>query len=1039
MNHNIYMEEGLEKLFIKSIEELGYTFIAPQDIQRDSKYGVIDQGLLKEALRRIHPSYSDYVLDQAIQIVSHIDLGLLIQRNEVFFDYLQNGIEVPDPDDIQYSTKRVYLIDDQCMEHNSFVVTHQLTIIDQATKRPDILIYINGLPLIVIELKSMTAERSDIHSAYRQIKNYQQDIESLFVYNAFNIISDFTTTRVGTITANETWYKPWKSVDGSYESTKYADYKTLLQGMLDQKRLLDIIKHFIFFEERDGQKIKILAQYHQYFAVRKAVTSTLEAIERKDGRGGVFWHTQGSGKSLSMVFYVAYMQHILTHPTFVILTDRNDLDMQLYQQFSRAASFLRQHPVQAKSRAHLKELLQDRASNGIFFTTLQKFFESEEPLTDREDVIVVADEAHRSQYGLKEQITEDGHIQIGFAKRVRQALPKATYIGFTGTPISEQDKDTQEVFGDYIDIYDMSQAIEDGATKPIFYENRVIDLRLDEPLLQAIDDRYEVLSEQASAYDIEASKKELGKLAQIIGSEEAIDRLVRDMITHYETHRAHVATGKAMIVAYNREIAMDIYHKMLKLRPQWEDKVHVVMTSSNNDPESWKAIIGTPQDKETLAKRFKDNEDPFKIAIVVDMWLTGFDVPSLSTLYVYKPMKGHNLMQAIARVNRTFKDKAGGLVVDYIGLGASLKEAIKVYTPHDQVQLSQADIKDSAYPLFQEKLEEIRYLFKDFDYHHLFGGKTSSEEIADLITEGINYIFSLPMDQQEAFKREAYALKQAHSLCSSVSTDHEQREAAFFEAIRTSIVRITQPGQMSKADINQDIAQLIDQAIYSKGVINVFQDFKEGFRLSDPKFLKRLAQMDQKHLSIELLNRLLSDEIKVYQRKNRALSMDFSEKLKQIMDRYRSGMVDNAEQLDQFLSVVSEKEGLYHTQDQEQKTLDTVRTALIELAKEIVDQSQRAYDLSLTDEEMAFYYALSKPENATALLTDDTLIALTKELTEMINQERTPDWYDKESGQAHMQRSVKRLLTKYKYPKEKLIEVVPLIMEQAELFESSAS
>lgn len=465
----------------------------------------------------------------------------------------------------------------------------------------------------------MNTQFQDVESAYRQIKNYQKGIDELFVYNAFNIISDFTTTKVGTITANFEWYKEWKTSDGKTESKEYGDFNTPIRGLLDKKNFLEIIRNFIFFEHADGSANKIMAQYHQYYAVKKALRSTVDAIKRKDGRGGVFWHTQGSGKSLSMVFYSQYLMRTIDSPTFVIITDRNDLDNQLYGQFAKASRFLRQKPVQAKSREDLYNLLDKRKSNGIFFTTMQKFQESDEPLSLRNDVIVISDEAHRSQYGLREKISKDGKIQVGMARLVRDSLPNATYIGFTGTPISEKDKDTKEVFGSYIDIYDMNQAVEDGATKPVFYENRVLNLFLDKEVLDLIDQKYDEMEENASSIDIENSKKKLSKLERIIGSDEAIDTLVRDIIEHYETNRADLLTGKALLVAYNRRIAIKIYKKILELRPDWDEKVKLVATSSNNDPEDWKDILGYKSDKEELAKRFKDNDDPFKIAIVVDV------------------------------------------------------------------------------------------------------------------------------------------------------------------------------------------------------------------------------------------------------------------------------------------------------------------------------------------------------------------------------------------------------------------------------------
>lgn len=1026
--NEIYIEDGFEKLFINYIQDLGYSYVPHQKIVRDSMKAVIASEILKDSLYRINPYLSEEIIDLAINKIKYIDAGLLVNRNESFFEYLQDGIEVSFYKNNMQKTKRVYLVDYENIENNSFIVTNQLTIIGKDTKRPDVIIYINGLPLVVIELKSMTAESADITNAYRQIKNYQYDIEELFVYNAFNIISDFTTTQLGTITAGNSWYKEWKSVDGSYESTIYADYKTLIEGVLDKGRFLDIIKNFIFFEHKDEGTSKILAQYHQYFAVHKAVKSTKNAIKQGHGRGGVFWHTQGSGKSLSMIFYTAYLIKELRNPTFVVLTDRNDLDDQLYGQFSRAQKFLRQEPIQAESRKNLNELLDNRTSNGIFFSTMQKFAESEEALTSRNDVIVIADEAHRSQYGLREKISKDGKVQSGMARLVRNSLPNATYIGFTGTPLSINDKDTQEIFGEYIDVYDMSQSVEDGATKPVYYENRVINLGLKEEILKEIDAKYEELSENSNEMDIEKSKQELSRLEQIIGSDEAIETLVNDIVSHYQENREHLLTGKAMIVAYNRKIAVDIYRKILKLRPEWNEKVQVVVTGNNNDPEDWKKIIGTKSDKEELAKRFKDDNDPFKIAIVVDMWLTGFDVPSLATMYIYKPMKGHNLMQAIARVNRVFRDKEGGLVVDYIGIARALKEAMRDYTKNDQKAIDNSNIRDSAYPMFQEKLEVCRNVFfYNFNYSHIFSKDINNARLADLIIEGLNHALTFHEKKQNEFKKESYALKQAHTLCSSLSTEKEQREAAYFEAIRTSMNRITSPGKLKKEDINKQIGALIEQSIHSSGVINLFHDFEKGFSLFEPHFIEKIEKMEQKNLSIELLNKLLHDEIRTFSRGDLVKGKEFSERLKSIMKRYRESMVDNAESLDQFIGLIGEESGDYN--------LGAIRQALFNLAKDIVKLDEENKALGLSKEELAFYHAISKPENISDFYTNEELIAFTQDLTKTISKEMTSDWMMRESGRANMRRTVKRLLAKYKYPKDKQYKIIELIVEQAEYFE----
>jgi len=1037
MSKRGFAEDQLEEVFIRAIEDLGYQYIPPQEMVRSSLKTPIAEEMLKESLMQMNPGVSLDIIERAIQQLTYIDAGLLASRNETFFDYLQNGIEVSYYEQGKQKTSRVYLLDTKTVENNTFVVTSQLTIVGKDQKRPDILLFVNGLPLVVIELKSAMSDQADIHSAYRQIRNYQQDIEELFVYNAFNIISDYTFTKLGTLTADESWYKEWKTTDGSYETTKYADFHTLLEGTLTKERLLDILMNFIMFEHKESTIYKIMAQYHQYFAVHKAAQSTYEAMENGDGRGGVFWHTQGSGKSLSMVFYTQLMTKALGQPTFVVITDRNDLDDQLYGQFSRTQDFLRQKPVQAQSRDHLKELLNQRQSNGIFFTTMQKFAESEEALTDRNDVIVIVDEAHRSQYGLREKITRDGKVQHGMARLVRKSLPRATYIGFTGTPLSENDKDTQEIFGNYIDVYDMTQSVEDGATKPVYYENRVINLGLKDQLLQQIDDKYEELSDQTNEIVIEESKQELSRLEVILGSDEAIDTLVEDIVTHYEKTRENLLTGKAMVVAYNRRIAIKIYQRMLEIRPEWQEKVEVVMTGNNNDPEEWKQIVGSKADRDELARKFKDDNDPMKIAIVVDMWLTGFDIPSLATMYIYKPMRSHNLMQAIARVNRVFEDKEGGLIVDYIGIAEALKDAMSNYTTSDKQVIDNSNIRDSAYPRFQEKLEVCRNVyFNNFSYSKIFSTTLSNKERADLIGNGIDHVFTFNEKKLKSFKQDAYELKQAHTLCSSITTEEEQREASFFEAIRISVNRIRSSEKLSKEEVNAQISELLEQSIQSEGVINLFKDFEKGFSLFDQNFLDKIEQMEQKNLSIELLNKLLNDEVKAVSRYDVVKGQEFSEKLKTIMKRYHEGLVESAGSLDQFTGLVKEDADEYSYTSNKAVSPEDIRQALMDLAKETINSEQENEQLGLSREELAFYHALNDPDNIQNFYNEEELVDLTKELTETISEEMSPDWEKRESGKAHVRRAVKRLLKKHNYPPKHTKSTIKLVIEQAEHWDS---
>lgn len=1030
----IFKEEGFENLFVSTIKDLGYDYVRGSNLERSSTRQVLLKPILKQKLALINPKLSDKLIEKVIYNIEHIDQGLLVNRNRVFFEYLQNGMEISYYEDGKQKTQRAQLIDYENIDNNSFIVSNQVTITGKDRRIPDVLVYVNGLPLVVIELKSMQSIRSDYRSAFRQIRNYMKDIEELFVYNAFNIVSDFSYTKIGTLTAGEDWYKEWKSTDGEYIKTKQGkrvSFDTLLKGVFPKERFLDLIRNFIFFENSQGKLNKILAQYHQYFAVKKAVGNTVDAIRRKDGRGGVFWHTQGSGKSLSMVFYVRYLTKILDHPSFVILTDRNNLDDQLFEQFAKASDFLRQSPIQAKSRKNLHDLLDDRVSNGIFFSTMQKFAESDKALTLRSDVIVISDEAHRSQYGLRLRMDKEGNVKEGMARLVRKSLPNATYIGFTGTPISQRDKDTREVFGSYIDIYDMSQSVNDGATRPVFYENRVLNLGLDDETLEEIDKEYEKLSKNASEIDIEESKRKFSKMEEIVGSDKALDNLVSDMVSHYEKNRAELLSGKAMLVAYNREIAIKIYKKILKLRPSWDEKVKVIVTSSNNDPEEWKDIIGHKKDKKELANRFRDNDDPFKIAIVVDMWLTGFNVPSLHTLYIYKPMQGHNLMQAIARVNRVYKDKTAGLVVDYIGIASALKEAIKDYTPSDKKAIDNANIRDSAYPIFKEKLEliEDEYL-RGLDYGEILNEDISPKELSDLIEKGLDHILSFPEKIQDDFRKESKALKDAHSISSSITSKDEQIKAAFIEVIRNSLNRIISNDRpLNKFEINKRIGELIKQSIVSGGVINLFKDFDHGFNLFDKNFIEKLRRKKEKNLSIKLLEKLIKDKINKGSAKNLVSYEKFSDKFRRIMKRYKDLQIENAEDLDEFLNMAGEdsKEDDYKYNE--------IIDMLVELAKDIENLEKENKNLGLNQEELAFYHAISKEDKAKDFYSNDELIKITKELTKIVNKEMTPDWTKKKSGKAAMKRVIRRLLTKYDYPKDIRKNVIKLVAEQAEFYD----
>ncbi|MDE7282086.1 MAG: HsdR family type I site-specific deoxyribonuclease, partial [Lachnospiraceae bacterium] len=760
-----------------------------------------------------------------------------------------------------------------------------------------------------------------------------------------------------------------------------------------------------------------------------AVESTLAAAALQDERhnkGGVFWHTQGSGKSFSIVFYAHLLQDALDSPTIVVITDRNDLDDQLFGQFAKCSSFLRQVPIHAtcrKLRANstkydvgLKDWLDGRQANGIIFTTMQKFEESEEPLSERRNIIVMADEAHRGQYGLSEKVkiveNEDGDkeakIVIGTARIIRNCLPNATYVGFTGTPISIKDRSTREVFGDYIDVYDMTQAVEDGATRPVYYESRVVKLKLDEATLKLIDAEYDLMAANADAEVVEKSKKQLGQMEAILGNDKTIDSLVCDILDHYENNRANLLTGKAMIVAYSRNIAMKIYKRILELRPAWTEKVGVIMTDNNKDPEEWKGIIGNKRHKEEMAKKFKDNDNSFKIAIVVDMWLTGFDVPSLATMYVYKPMKGYNLMQAIARVNRVFKDKEGGLVVDYVGIASALKEAMNDYTSRDKKNYGDADVAKVAYPKFLEKLSVCQDLFHGYDYSRFMTG--TDLERSKAISGGVNFIVGVDKDKEKTeFLKEALLLRQALSLCSSLVEESLRVEAAFFESVRVLVMRLVNQGQgkkISLPEMNARINELLKASIKSDGVINLFSDISQNFSLFDSKFLEEISKMKEKNLAVELLKKLIAEQVQIYRRTNVVKSEKFSEIIQEAMNRYLNGMLTNEQVIEELLN----------------------------LAKQIASAQKEGDKLGLTADELAFYDALTKPQAIKDFYENEELIAITKELADTLRKNRTIDWQKRDSARAKMRMMIKKLLKKHKYPPEGMDDAVQTVMTQCELW-----
>lgn len=1006
-----YTEADYENSIIELFRGMGYRHVYGPDLDRDFNSPLYEDELTA-ALYRLNPSMPEDAIADALFKLKNFENAGLVQKNAVFMEYIQQGIEVRYFVKGEERSGLVYLVDYDDPDNNSFVVANQWTFIENSNKRPDVLLFLNGLPVVLVELKSPSREETDASEAYTQIRNYMHEIPSMFIYNCICVMSDHLTSKAGTITSGEDRFMEWKTKDGSYENTQYAQFDTFFEGIFERERLLDIIKNFICFSNEGLKRFKILAGYHQYFAVRKAIESTKHAT-KTDGKGGVFWHTQGSGKSLSMVFYAHLLQEALDSPTIVVLTDRNDLDDQLFGQFAKCKEFLRQEPMHAESREHLKTLLDGRQANGIIFTTMQKFEESHEPLSERRNIIVMADEAHRGQYGLKEKVdAETGRIKVGTARIIRNSLPNATYIGFTGTPISLKDRSTREVFGDYIDVYDMTQAVEDGATRPVYYESRVIKLKLDEATLKLIDAEYDLMANNADPEVIAKSKQELGQMEAILGNEQTIASLVDDILDHYENYRANLLTGKAMIVAYSRPIAMKIYKRILEVRPSWSEKVGVVMTSGNQDPEEWHKIIGNKRHKDELAKKFKDNDSPLKIAIVVDMWLTGFDVPSLATMYVYKPMHGYNLMQAIARVNRVFGDKEGGLVVDYVGIASALKEAMNDYTSRDKKNYGDTDVAKVAHPKFLEKLSICRDLFHGYDYSKFISG--TDLERSKAISGAVNFIVAVDKERErEDFLKEALMLKQALSLCSSMVEEELRIEAAFFESVRVLVMRLMNQGEgkkISLPEMNARINALLSQSVKSDGVINLFSDVSEEFSLFDPKFLEEISKMEEKNLAVELLKKLIAEQVHVYRKSNVVKSEKFSEIIQNAMNRYLNGMLTNEEVIQELLN----------------------------LAKQIAEAQKEGEELGLTADELAFYDALTKPQAIKDFYENEELIAITKELADTLRKNRTIDWQKRDSARAKMRMMIKKLLKKHRYPPEGMEDAVQTVMTQCELWTDNA-
>lgn len=1057
-----FKEDELEQASLEILQSLGYEYIHGKEVspnsefpERESFREVILKERVKNALFTINKGLPQEAIEQAYRQIISFNSPSLEENNKYFHNLMVNGIDVSFKEGDSIRTKKAYIIDFKTINNNEFLAVNQFVVVGNENRRPDIVIFINGIPIVVVELKSATDENVGIEEAYNQVQDYKKNITSLFNYNAFCVLSDGINAKVGTITSNIERYMNWRTVDGeNIAPLTMPQYDVLFSGMFPKERILDIIKNFILFQndskdvkDEDGNKIgesqvtiKILSGYHQYFAVQKAIEKTRQATSTEgDRKIGVVWHTQGSGKSFSMVFYTGNLIREFNNPTIVVLTDRNDLDEQLYGTFAKSSGLLGEEPKRADKRKlstedklanagckdnskvkyGLFDLLNGRESGGIIFTTIQKFKpeDGEMPvLTDRKNVIVMADEAHRSQYGLDAKTTnkDDKEIDVkyGYAKYLRDALPNASYIGFTGTPIEFEDKSTPMVFGDYIDVYDMTQAVDDGATVKIYYENRIIKLETDEEELEKIDEEFEELAEGYEDHQKEKMKGKFSKMEAIVGSPNRVKKLAQDIVNHYE-EKSKTIKGKAMIVCMSRKICVNLYDEIVKLRPKWhsddEDKgkIKVVITGSSSDNEELQKHIGGKSRRDLLAKRMKDNKDELEIVIVCDMWLTGFDVPSMHTMYVDKPMKGHNLMQAIARVNRVFKDKSGGVVVDYIGILESLKNALKQYTDSDR---GNTGIDSSqAIAIMMEKLELLREVMYTYDYSEFMTGSPRSRMNA--ITGGMDFILALSQDEQKEFKLLCIELAKAHSLCAATNEGKEVAlEVSYFKAVKASLMKLSQRGvqKKTKKEIEDRVNQLLERSIISEDVIDVF----DALNLKQPdvsilseEFLEEVKSIKHKNLAVEMLKKLLEGNIKLMEKKNLVKSEKFSEKLNKSLNKYRNQAITNAEVIEE----------------------------LIKMANEMKESRAFEDDLGLSDEEIAFYDALTDDEIVKEVMSDEILKKIAQELADTIRRQVNVDYNVRANLQAGMRNHIRRLLKKYDYPPKQARHALEIVMRQTEL------
>lgn len=1027
-------ESDIEKFTIELLEKQGYVYLSPeeQETERQNLSDVVLRGRLKSAIDKLNPDIPEEAREQALREVLNLPSQNLIENNEAFHQMLTDGVGVEYQKNGDTVGDKVWLIDFENPLNNDLLVCNQFTVIEnEKTKRPDVVLLVNGLPLVVIELKNPADENATVQKAFTQLQNYKKAISSLFYYNGVLVASDGLDAKMGSLTAGWSRFMAWKTVDGAKEEKNTVpQIETLINGMLRPDVLLDLIKQFTVFEKTktEDQKTGItqvdiakkIAAYHQYHAVKKAVTSTKEA-SREDGsrKAGVVWHTQGSGKSLSMVFYAGKIVLELDNPTIVVITDRNDLDDQLFDTFAGSKQLLRQEPIQANNRAHLKKLLKT-AGGGIIFTTIQKFSPEEisenfDLLSERKNIVVIADEAHRSQYGFgAKTLIKNGEAftKYGFAKYLRDALPNASFVGFTGTPIEKEDASTPAVFGSYIDVYDIEQAVEDGATVRIYYESRLAKVHLKAEEKEKLDAEVEQITENEESTAKEKAKAKWTQLEAIVGHKERLKAVAEDAVKHFEI-RQEAFEGKGMIVAMSRRIAVELYDEIVKIRPDWHDTdkkkgaIKVIMTSSSSDPESWQLHNTTKQERKELGERLKDPSDPLQLVIVRDMWLTGFDAPCLHTMYVDKPMRGHNLMQAIARVNRVYKDKPGGLIVDYIGIASDLKQALATYTESGGQGAPALD-QSEAIAAMMEKYEIVVQMFNGFDYKRYFSADT--KEKMTIILEAQEHVLGLE-DGKNRFTKQVGLLSKTFALSvPSLPAMDIKDELGFFQAVKSRLTKFEPTGSgKSDTEIETAIRQIVDRAVVVDGVIDIFDAAgikKPDISILSDDFLDEIRDMKRKNLALELLKKILDDEIKTRTKKNFIQSKKLSDMLDAAIKKYQNNLLTAAQVIEE----------------------------LINIAKEIKASDERGEDLGLTEDEIAFYDALAINGSAKEVLGDDTLRELARILVQKVKANTAIDWTIKESVQAKLRVIVKRILRQYGYPPDKQKLATENILKQAELF-----